>query len=101
MWSVFCICVFTTLILAQEQQDRISQRQEFEDQLNELNTSAMIGQHLPASNTLNTSSFLSGSAIGANASSSNSTELCQTCQSGAGGVGEAAEKIKALALGNV
>ena len=47
--------------------------------------------------TANNTSFLSSREI----DNKNSTiDLCQTCQSSIGGVGEAAEKIKALALGN-
>ena len=40
------------------------------------------------------------SNLNTNLDAKNATiDLCQTCQSGIGGVGEAAEKIKSLALG--
>ena len=40
------------------------------------------------------------SNLNTNLDTKNATiDLCQTCQSGIGGVGEAAEKIKSLALG--
>ena len=40
------------------------------------------------------------SNLNTNVDAKNATiDLCQTCQSGIGGVGEAAEKIKSLALG--
>ena len=55
----------------------------------------MIAQNLQTSNILNDSSFLSS----AGANGNKSVELCKTCQFGIGGVGEAAEKIKVLALG--
>ena len=42
------------------------------------------------------------SNLNTNLDAKNATiDLCQTCQSGIGGVGEAAEKIKSLALGNI
>ena len=42
------------------------------------------------------------SNLNTNVDAKNATiDLCQTCQSGIGGVGEAAEKIKSLALGNI
>ena len=42
------------------------------------------------------------SNLNTNLDAKNATiDLCQTCQSGIGGVGEAAEKIKSLALGKI
>ena len=42
------------------------------------------------------------SNLNTNQDAKNATiDLCQTCQSGIGGVGEAAEKIKSLALGKI
>ena len=42
------------------------------------------------------------SNLNTNIDTKNATiDLCQTCQSGIGGVGEAAEKIKSLALGKI
>lgn len=88
----------TLLILAKQDNDRITERKNFQQQLNELNNSTMISQNLQESNMLNNSSYLSAAAANETAYT-NSVELCQTCHSGIGGVGEAAKKIKELALG--
>ena len=47
---------------------------------------------------LNNSSYMSAASANG-AVDTNSVELCKTCHSGFGGVGEAAKKIKDLALG--
>ena len=88
----------TLLILAKQDSDLTTERKNFKQQLNELNNSTMISQYLQESTMLNNSSYMSAAAANGTADT-NSVELCQTCHSGIGGVGEAAKKIKELALG--
>ena len=58
----------------------------------------MTGNSIHAST--NNTSFSSIKEVNSD-TKNNTIDLCQTCQSSLGEVGEAAEKIKALAIGNV
>ena len=74
------------------------QRRELQQKINELNTSNMTGNSIHAST--NNTSFSSIKEVNLD-TKNNTIDLCQTCQSSIGEVGEAAEKIKALAIGNI
>ena len=84
------------VIPAAEKSINVSQLSEFKQQIEKLNDSSMTGHIIQ--DAINSSL----SNLNTNLDAKNATiDLCQTCQSGIGGVGEAAEKIKSLALGNI